>query len=206
MYITIEGPIGVGKSSLTNIIAQKYNYKEINEIVEENPFLKRFYDVPDRWAFQTEMFFLTNRYDQLNNLNTRYLYNNIDVVADYDIQKNLIFARKTLGLRDFKKFEHIFEILTENLPVADLTIFLTASIETLFHRIILRGREFEEYIDADYLNYLIDAYNEYIVYCQNKFPDKILIIDCDLYDFVNNEHDQNTILSIVEEKIKTTRR
>ena len=108
MYITIEGPIGVGKSSLTDIIAKEFKYKIINEIVEENPFLKRFYDVPERWAFQTEMFFLTNRYDQLNNLNKRYLDKEINVVADYDIQKNLIFAKKTLNSARFIFTTHPF--------------------------------------------------------------------------------------------------
>ncbi|MGL5021082.1 MAG: deoxynucleoside kinase [Mycoplasmatales bacterium] len=94
MYITIEGPIGVGKTTLTSIIAEKSLYKRITEVVEQNPFLSRFYENPDKWVFQTEMFFLSHRYNQLRNIEEKYILQDINIVSNYNIHKNLIFARK----------------------------------------------------------------------------------------------------------------
>ena len=201
MYITIEGPIGAGKTTLTSIIAEKSQYKRITEVVEQNPFLSRFYENPDKWAFQTEMFFLSHRYNQLNNIDAKYISQGKSIVSDYNIHKNLIFARKNLSQNEYKKFEHIFEILTQDLATPDITIFLTASLETLYHRIGIRGRDFEENINDEYLTYLIDAYNEYITYCREKFPDNILVIDCNKFDFVHSDCDRENIMNKIEKKI-----
>ncbi|MGL5021083.1 MAG: deoxynucleoside kinase [Mycoplasmatales bacterium] len=94
----------------------------------------------------------------------------------------------------------MFEILTQDLASPYITIFLTASLETLSHRIAIRGRDFEENMDANYLTYLIDAYNEYITYCREKFPDNILVIDCNNFDFVHSEYDRKNIMNKIEKK------
>lgn len=198
MYITIEGPIGVGKSSLTNILSNKFELEPLYEIVEENPFLSRFYEDSEKWAFQTEMFFLTNRYTQLKDFSNQP---NKNVVADYDIHKNMIFAKKTLSSKELAVFEDVFSCLTNNILNSDLTIFLTANINTLKKRISLRGRVFEQDIDNDYLYYLIDAYNDFIeVQLQNK-PQNTIVFNCDDLDFVNNTDDYDFIIESIKNKI-----
>lgn len=201
MYITIEGPIGIGKTSLAELIAQKHNFKIVHEIVEENPFLSKFYENQEKWAFQTEMFFLTNRYVQLNNLQKKKLTNNDGIVADYNIHKNLIFAKKNLHIEDYKKFTAVYETLTTDIKNPDLVIFLCAGLDTLKHRINLRGRSFEEDMEDDYLLSLIDAYAEYQDDYSRIFPDNYIVIDCSQYDFVNILEDKKYIIDLISNKI-----
>lgn len=201
MYITIEGPIGVGKSSLTNLIAEYFDFTTVHEIVTDNPFLARFYEDQDQWAFQTEMYFLTHRYIQhqsisaLNSANT-------DIVADYDIYKNIIFAKQTLNKRDYDKFMNIYDCLTSDLTKPDLVVFITASLDTLYHRISLRNRDFEQEIDPQYLSYLIDAYNEFINKLASERPDNYLVFNGDDLNFVYNEDDRDYVVETIKNKIK----
>lgn len=199
MYICIEGGIGVGKTSLTNILENELNYKKRLEIVEENPYLKDFYTDRNTYAFQTEMFFLTHRFGQVKNLKEEI---EDGLVSDYTIYKNKLFANLNLFDDDFSKFSRIFNILIEDLPQPDLLIFLKADVNTLKKRIILRDRKFEQNIDTEYLNKLIDIYeqyfNELILYSANN----VLVIECDELDFVNNENDQKYVLDLIKDKIK----
>ncbi len=198
MYITIEGPIGVGKSSLTKLLSQHLDYQTLFEIVEENPFLERFYEDQDKYAFQTEMFFLTNRYTQLRHIDQDFLQQGKSIVSDYDLHKNIIFARQTLKGVDLALFETLFKEVNTTLPTSNLTIFLTASVETLQSRIAMRGRKFEEHIEDSYLSSLISAYNEYIIEEQKVRPDNILVFDGDKFDFVHNQEDRNEVLKMVD--------
>lgn len=201
MFITVEGPIGAGKTSLTYLIAELFSFYQVHEIVEENPYLSRFYDNQDKWAFQTEMYFLTNRYVQLKLLNEKYLDQGLNVVADYHIDKNLLFAHSTLNKQDFVKFNNIFNILTQDQRKSDLTIFLTASLDTLKHRINLRGRDFEDEIDDQYLVELIAVYENYIEKMRQKNPDAVLVINCDDLDFVNKQIDREHVSTLIAAKI-----
>lgn len=198
MYITIEGPIGVGKSSLTRLISEEFNFMSLFEIVEENPFLERFYLEQDKYAFQTEMFFLTNRYTQQRYVKDNFLNKNLSVVSDYNIKKNLIFANNSLAGEDLIVFKKIFENISESIAQSDLTIFLTASLDTLKFRIAKRGRAFEEHIADAYLEMLIGAYNEYIIYEKQKNPDKIIVLDANKIDFVNNKEDRNKVIDLIK--------
>lgn len=200
MFITIEGPIGVGKSSLTNAIAHKYEYKTLHEIVEDNPFLERFYSNQEKWAFQTEMFFLTNRYTQLKRVKSKYLSKGVKVVSDYDIDKNLLFAKNTLSGVEFELFAGVFEEFTKSLVSADVTIFLRADIRTLKYRISLRGREFEEAMSDEYLSYLIVAYDDLIAHKQSK-GDNVIIIECSDIDFVNNLEDREFVFEQIDREV-----
>lgn len=197
MYITIEGPIGVGKSSLTKILSKELNYQTLYEIVEENPFLSRFYEDQEQYAFQTEMFFLTNRYTQLKNVRYNIENNNTKYVADYDIHKNMIFARKTLNQEDLNTFSDIFNTMCSNLLDSTVTIFLTASLDTLKKRILMRARSFEIDIDDEYLLYLIDAYNTYVEEQIQNRPNQTLVFDCDNLDFVYNDCDRKNIINTI---------
>ncbi len=130
-FVAVEGVIGVGKTSLAKKISERYNFHLLNEIVGENPFLSKFYENIEEWSFQTEMFFLCNRFKQLEDIQNNYLSKNKSVVSDYHMFKNLIFANQTLKKDHFEKYKKIFHILNEDLPKPDIVIYLYANIDTL---------------------------------------------------------------------------
>ena len=149
-FITVEGPIGIGKTSLARAISERFQFALLKEIVDENPFLGKFYDNIEEWSFQTEMFFLCNRYKQLGDINEHYLSKDKSVVADYHIMKNLIFAQRTLNEQEYKKYLDIYQILTKDMPKPNVIIYLNASLDTLLKRIKMRGREVEKNISPLY--------------------------------------------------------
>ncbi|CEG29517.1 deoxynucleoside kinase [Bacillus sp. B-jedd] len=195
-FITVEGPIGVGKTSLAKAIADHYQFALLKEIVDENPFLGKFYDNIEEWSFQTEMFFLCNRFKQLGDINTHYLTKKQPVVADYHIIKNLIFAQRTLNNEEYKKYFKIYQILTEDMPKPNVVIYLNASLDTLLARIAKRGREVEKNISPLYLEQLSLDYEEAIAVFERQHPEiPVLRYNGDHLDFVKNEHDLDTILA-----------
>ena len=200
-FITVEGPIGVGKTSLSKEIAQYYNYHLLKEIVDENPFLGKFYENIDEWSFQTEMFFLCNRYKQLSDINNHILANQSPVVADYHIFKNLIFAKRTLKASEYDKYEAIYKILTADMPVPNMVIYLHASIDTLMGRIAKRGREFEKMISREYMEQLAADYHAFIGHFEKMHPEiPVIRLNGDELDFVERESDLHYILQLIKEK------
>lgn len=199
-FIAVEGPIGVGKTSLSNRIAEHFGYDLLKEIVDENPFLNKFYEDIDEWSFQTEMFFLCNRYKQLKDIKKNSINAKKEVVADYHVFKNLIFAQRTLQPSEYKKYEQIYEILIEDMVTPNIVIYLDATVDTLMKRIAMRGREFEHMIKRDYMEQLVADYHVFIDYFEQENPQiPVLRINGDAYDFVNNEYDLQKILQQVEE-------
>lgn len=202
-FITVEGPIGVGKTSLSKIISETFNFHLLKEIVDENPFLDKFYEDIDEWSFQTEMFFLCNRYKQLNDIKEYILANDRPVVADYHIFKNLIFAKRTLPSLEFYKYEKIYRILTEDMIKPNVVIYLYASVDTLMKRIAMRGREFEKMISREYMEQLVADYHEFISAFEQEHPDILVIhFNGDDMDFVHNDTDLQKILNTVEETLE----
>lgn len=194
-FITVEGPIGVGKTSLAKAISEHFQFALLKEIVDENPFLGKFYDNIEEWSFQTEMFFLCNRYKQLGDINTQYLANNKAVVADYHILKNLVFAERTLSSAEFQKYVKIYDILTNDMPRPNVIIYLHASLETLLQRIKLRGREIEKNISPLYLEQLSIDYENAMNLFTEQHPDiPVLRFSGDDLDFVKNKEDLSQIL------------
>ncbi|PLR69992.1 deoxynucleoside kinase [Bacillus sp. UMB0728] len=194
-FITVEGPIGVGKTSLAKAISEHFQFALLKEIVDENPFLGKFYDNIEEWSFQTEMFFLCNRYKQLGDINTQYLANNKAVVADYHILKNLVFAERTLSPAEFQKYVKIYDILTNDMPRPNVIIYLHASLETLLQRIKLRGREIEKNISPLYLEQLSIDYENAMNQFTEQHPDiPVLRFSGDDLDFVKNKEDLSQIL------------
>lgn len=201
-FITVEGPIGVGKTTLSKQISEHFQYNILREIVDENPFLGKFYEDINEWSFQTEMFFLCNRYKQLEDINKNFLSNRQPVVADYHIFKNLIFAQRSLQPNQYAKYLNIYDILTEDMPVPNMVIYLHASLDTLLARIKKRGREIEKNISPAYLEQLLTDYHLFMKEFQLKHPDvKVLEFNGDELDFVKNESDLKAIINQIEEHL-----
>lgn len=206
-FITVEGPIGIGKTSLARAIHQRYGFQLLQEIVEENPFLGRFYDNIEEWSFQTEMFFLCNRYKQLTDIANLYLKQDRPVVSDYNIFKNMLFAHRTLHEGELEKYLKIYDILTADMPKATLIIHLTASVETIMSRIAKRNRDFEHNMDPNYIRNLRDDYETYLQHYRTKYPDvPVLHLDGDRLDFVNRPADLEYIFDQMDSFITKEQR
>lgn len=162
-FIVVEGPIGVGKTTLTRRLAQTFGYDTLLEGPTENPFLDRFYQNNRQWALQTQLYFLFQRRDQLNALRQNDLFEPVRV-ADFLIQKDKLFASINLDDDEFALYEKIYQHLIQSTPVPDLVIYLQAPIEVLQQRIAKRGIPAEQGIDDDYLHRLSEAYNRFFLY------------------------------------------
>ena len=184
-YIAIEGPIGVGKSSLAKILAQKYASRLVKEEVAGNPFLERFYENPRKFAFQTQLFFLLSRYRQQRELAQGDLFEG-GLVCDYILAKDKIFALINLEDDEITLYESIYKLLVSTLPKPDLVIYLQARPEVLLSRVRKRGIAYERNISLDYLRTLSDAYNEYFFH-YNETP--LLVVNTSEIDFVESPRD-----------------
>jgi deoxyguanosine kinase len=199
VFITVEGPIGIGKTSLAHAISRTYGLQLLEEIVYENPFLGKFYENMSEWSFQLEMFFLCNRHKQLQDIRKQYLAKGISVVSDYNIFKNTIFAKRTLDEENLPKYLQIYDILTHASPQANLVVYLTASIDTVMKRIALRGRDVERNMDVRYMENLIADYHEFMRQFQLRHPEvPVLMFDCDHLDYVHHPEDLRFVLDKIE--------
>ncbi|MDF0728996.1 deoxynucleoside kinase [Cytobacillus sp. S13-E01] len=201
-FITVEGPIGVGKTSLAKSISEHFQFALLKEIVDENPFLGKFYENIDEWSFQTEMFFLCNRYKQLEDINHLYLQIEKPVVSDYHILKNLIFAQRTLRTPQYNKYLQIYHILTDDMPVPNIVIYLHASLETLLKRIQMRGRDIEKSIVPAYLSQLSSDYELAMQRFEQTYPHiPVIRFNGDKLDFVQNNTDLQLMINKIEKTI-----
>jgi len=196
-YIAIEGNIGAGKTSLATKISQQFNAKLILEQFDDNPFLPKFYENPAHYAFPLELSFLAARYHQLKEeLSKQDLFKNF-TITDYFINKTLIFAQKTLESDEFTLFTKLFHIINPTLPKPDLLVYLYLDIDKLKGNITKRGRLYEQNMEKEYLEKIQTAYLDFIKSQQNM---RILIIDTNNIDFVNNTEDYDKITkAIIEE-------
>jgi deoxyadenosine/deoxycytidine kinase len=184
-YIAIEGPIGVGKSSLAKLLAQKFGSRLVKEEVAHNPFLERFYENPKKYAFQTQLYFLLSRYRQQKELAQGDLFES-GVVCDYILAKDKIFALINLEDDEISLYESIYKLLVSTLSKPDLVIYLQARPEVLLSRVRKRGIAYERNISLDYLKTLSDAYNEYFFH-YNETP--LLVVNTSEIDFVESTRD-----------------
>ncbi|KUO62443.1 deoxyadenosine kinase [bacterium BRH_c32] len=182
-YIAIEGVIGAGKSSLANLLASKLGANLVLEEFELNPFLEKFYDDRKRYAFQTQMFFLINRFKQQQQIMQPNLFLNY-IVSDYIFDKDRIFAYLNLSGEELKLYETIFPLLERDIPKPDLVIFLQSSTDRLLQNIKNRDRKIEKSLSISYLDELSNAYNSFF-FKYNKTP--LLIVNTSEFDFVNNK-------------------
>lgn len=208
IFISIEGPIGVGKTTLASILNNHFEFEPLREIVEENPFLSKFYEDKDDYALQTEAFFLFNRFKQLEDIQLKLSNNCNGVISDYHIIKNVIFAGLTLSKDQFHKYKQVYNIFVNDLPQPNIIIYLNANTDVLMKRIALRDRSFERTMDRNYIQQLSDEYNYYFnpLSIKHNFLGKepiVINIDNSNLDFLNSEQDRDFVISKVEEAIKT---
>lgn len=190
-YIAIEGPIGVGKTSLCEILAQKLGARPVLEVAEENPFIKDFYKDIRRHAFQTQLFFLLSRYRQQMELHQTDLFSK-GLVSDYLFSKDRLFANLVLDDNELKLYEQIHGTLNAQVLKPDLVVYLQASTDTLLRRIALRGRKFETPITRGYLEELNKAYNYYFFHYQDT---PLVVVNTNEIDFVHRDADLDDLLT-----------
>ncbi|VAX18912.1 Deoxyadenosine kinase / Deoxyguanosine kinase [hydrothermal vent metagenome] len=184
-YIAIEGPIGVGKSSLVSALAKKFGVEPVYEKVAENPFLSDFYQDRASHAFQTQLFFLLSRYRQLSSLSQVDMFAGIQF-CDYIFERDLIFARLNLNGDEYKLYMDVYGLLKKRIPKPDLTVYLQAQTTTLMDRIYKRNRRVERNITEKYVHEVNLVFNEFF-FNYKKGP--LLIINTDKIDFVKNKDD-----------------
>jgi deoxyguanosine kinase len=198
-YIAIEGNIGAGKSTLTKKMAQDFNAKTILERFADNPFLPKFYEDQSRYAFQLEMSFLADRYQQLSDDLSQFNLFKDFIIADYHIFKSLLFSKITLEVDEFRLYRSLFDIIYKEMPKPDLYIYLYQNTERLLQNIKKRGRSYEQDITSDYLEKINNGYLEYIK-TQNDL--NVLVIDISDRDFANNQEDYLFVLNEIQKGIK----
>ena len=199
-YIVVEGPIGVGKTTLARRLAESFGSDLLLEGAEENPFLERFYHDPRSAALQTQLFFLFQRAQQLKALRQGDMFQPVRV-ADYIMEKDRLFAELTLDKEEFKLYEQVYAHVTLDAPQPDLVVYLQAPVEVLRRRISERGRGYERNMDADYLQRLSESYMQFF---HNYSQAPLLIVNATEIDFANNQRDYELLLEQVR-KIRSGR-
>ena len=200
-HIAIEGTIGVGKTSLAGILGDRLEAKLILEEFEENPFLVEFYKNSDRFAFQTQLFFLLSRYRQQQQLQQTDLFTKT-LISDYMFVKDRLFAALNLDDKEMSLYNAVARILEKNVASPDMVIFLQSDTDRLMENIKLRGREYEKLIDWKYIDALNQLYNEFF-FRYDSSP--LLIINTNDIDFVNNKHDLEEIIQFIRTPSEGTR-
>lgn len=189
-FIAIEGVIGVGKTTLTQILSRRLQATPVLEVVEENPFLASFYEDRVRFAFQTQLFFLLSRFRQQSALVQRDLFRSA-VVSDYLFQKDRIFASINLADAEMELYDQILPLLERDLPRPDRVVYLRAELPTILKRIEKRGRDFERNIDPDYLETLREAYDYFFFHYQDA---PVLVVNTNEIDVVAEESQREELI------------
>lgn len=184
-YIVVEGPIGVGKSSLARLMAEDFGARPILDDPDANPFLPLFYENSEQFAFQTQLFFLLSRYQQQKQLKQQDLFDQ-QVVCDYLFAKDLLFAQMNLTEEENQLYLQIYKMLDQKLPKPDVTIFLQANPDVLMERIRKRSKDYEDNIDPDYVLEVSQNYSQFF-FQYNETP--LLVVNVTDIDFIKERRD-----------------
>ena len=193
-YIVIEGPLGVGKTSLALKLAEKINAETLLEDAEENPFLLKFYQDPKKYSFQAQIFFLLRRYQRALDITQMDLFKRT-MISDYLFDKDRIFARANLDDDEFWLYEQLFQLLRKRITPPDLVIFLQATTDVLVERIKKRDKKYEKGISAKYLNEINQAFNDFFFHYSDS---PLLVINASKIDFVNVPEDFEDLVAQIK--------
>jgi deoxyguanosine kinase len=197
-YIAIEGVIGAGKTSIATMLSKRLKSRLILENFEENPYLEKFYEKPSEYAFRTQIFFLIERYTQLQQLHQKELFDSY-IISDYIFEKDKIFAYMNLNDNELKLYEQIVQTLDRNIVPPDLVIYLQSSVPRLMKNIRSRNREIEKNMTEKYIENLNEAYNYFFSRYRNS---RVMVVNCEEADFVNTPADFE---NLVDEIFKADR-
>jgi deoxyguanosine kinase len=193
-FITVEGNIGVGKTTLTHLLAKHYNARLILEEFADNPFLPKFYENPAQYAFPLELFFMAERYKQLKDmLHTKDLFQSL-TISDYLFTKCLLFAKVNLPEEEFRLYQKLFDIIHQQLSFPDILVYLHAPVQKLQSNIRKRNRSYEQSIPDEYLFNIQETYTSYI----KQHNIKTIFIDASNADFLGNEKHLQVVIDALE--------
>jgi len=196
MYVAIEGVIGVGKTTLARLLQNTFNAEILLEVFEENPFLSDFYSDRERYAFQTQIFFLLSRYHQQRRTVNEMISTGRNLLADYTFAKDALFARINLKGDELDMYYKVHEALAEKIQKPDLLVYLQASTDTLMQRIALRDRSYERQMERSYIDELNHAYDDFFAKPFDHAP--VLIVDTNNLNVIQNPED----LKLIENRIR----
>ncbi|MDG1342677.1 MAG: deoxynucleoside kinase [Flavobacteriaceae bacterium] len=201
MHIAIAGNIGAGKTSLTELLAKHYNWEAHFEDVIDNPYLDDFYNHMERWSFNLQIYFLKSRFEQLLSFreNKKTITQDRTIYEDAHIFAPNLNAMGLMNQRDFNNYKGIFNLMESLIDGPDLLIYLRSSIPNLVNKIHKRGRDYENSISIDYLSRLNERYEAWVSTYDAK---KIIIIDVDTLDFVDNKADLSSVIKVIDDKLK----
>ena len=201
MHIAIAGNIGAGKTSLTELLAKHYNWEAHFEDVIDNPYLDDFYNHMERWSFNLQIYFLKSRFEQLLSFreNKKTIIQDRTICEDAHIFAPNLNAMGLMNQRDFNNYKGIFNLMESLIDGPDLLIYLRSSIPNLVNKIHKRGRDYENSICIDYLSRLNERYEAWVSTYDAK---KIIIIDVDTLDFVDNKADLSSVIKVIDDKLK----
>ena len=200
-YVAIEGPIGVGKTSLAKLLSERLGARLILEGFDENPFLSEFYDEPERYAFQTQLFFLLQRYQQQQELRQVDMFHNL-LIVDYMFVKDRLFASLNLDEKEMTLYDTVAKLLEKNVINPDLVIYLQADTDTLMRNFSHRGRDMEKNISEEYIDALNQLYTEYFFRYQDT---PLVIINTNNIDFVHNDKDLDEVINYIRQPVTGTK-
>ncbi len=200
-YIAIEGPIGVGKTSLAELLAKELGARLVLEDFEDNPFLPDFYNDPERFGFQTQLFFLLQRYRQQQDLRQVDMFQKL-LITDYMFVKDRLFASLNLGDKEMHLYDTVASLLERNIIKPDLVIYLQADTDVLMKNIEKRGRNMERNVTWEYIDALNQVYTEYFFRYQDT---PLVIINTNNIDFVENENDLKEVIDYIRQPVSGTK-
>ena len=200
-YVAIEGPIAVGKTSLAKLLSERLGARLILEGFGENPFLTDFYEEPERYAFQTQLFFLLQRNQQQQELRQVDMFHNL-LIADYMFVKDRLFASLNLDEKEMTLYDTVANLLEKNVISPDLVIYLQADTDTLMRNIARRGRDMEKNISEEYIDALNQLYTEYFFRYQDT---PLVIINTNNIDFVHNQEDLDEVINYIRQPVTGTK-
>ena len=200
-YIAIEGPIGVGKTSLAELLSKELGARLVLEDFEDNPFLPDFYNDPERFGFQTQLFFLLQRYRQQQDLRQVDMFQKL-LITDYMFVKDRLFASLNLDDKEMHLYDTVASLLERNIIRPDLVIYLQADTNVLMKNIAKRGRNMERNVTWEYIDALNQVYTEYFFRYQDT---PLVIINTDNIDFVENEKDLKEVIDYIRQPVSGTK-